>query len=101
MQVFRFTLGIPGFDDANIPRVVGLVGALGMTVNHALGGTPSSAQACRLFDALAALCVATRALVTAHTVALHCQCLEKPLTAVALHSPVCMQPSYSMRLACR
>lgn len=101
MQVFRFTLGIPGFDDANIPRVVGLVGALGMTVNHALGGTPSSAQVCRLFDAQAALCVATRALVTAQTVALSVPGNLMPLTAVALRSPVCMQPSCSMCLACR
>lgn len=44
VQVFRFTLGIPGFDDANIPAAVGLVGAVMLAVNHALGGSPSPAQ---------------------------------------------------------
>jgi hypothetical protein len=28
--IFRFTLGIPGFDDEDIPRAVGALGALGL-----------------------------------------------------------------------
>jgi hypothetical protein len=36
MAVFRFTLGIPGFEDRQIPRVVGAVGALLVVVNHFL-----------------------------------------------------------------
>lgn len=38
LAVFRFTLGIPGFDDALIPRVVGLVGAFVLLLNHVLTG---------------------------------------------------------------
>lgn len=45
MAVFRFTLGIPGFDDAQIPRVVGTVGAVLLAANHLLAaGAPSAAQ---------------------------------------------------------
>lgn len=40
VQVFRFTLGIPGFDDANIPRLIGAVGATLLTVNHVLTAQP-------------------------------------------------------------
>jgi hypothetical protein len=40
VQVFRFTLGIPGFDDANIPRVIGAVGAVLLTLNHVLTAQP-------------------------------------------------------------
>ena len=40
IQVFRFTLGIPGFDDANIPRVIGAVGAVLLTLNHVLTAQP-------------------------------------------------------------
>lgn len=41
VAVFRFTLGIPGFDDRFIPRVVGLaLGAL-LVVNHVLGADPT------------------------------------------------------------
>lgn len=43
VQVFRFTLGIPGFDDAYIPRVVGFVGGALLTVNHVLSESPVSA----------------------------------------------------------
>ena len=43
--VFRFTLGIPGFDDEDIPRVVGLVGASLLVANHLASPTPSDAQA--------------------------------------------------------
>ena len=46
MAVFRFTLGIPGFDDALIPRAVGALGAAALVANHVLGaGSPSAAQA--------------------------------------------------------
>ena len=33
--IFRFTLGIPGFDDEDIPRAVGVLGAVGLCANHA------------------------------------------------------------------
>lgn len=42
VQVFRFTLGIPGFDDANIPRVVGFLGGSLLAVNHLLSASPIS-----------------------------------------------------------
>jgi len=42
--VFRFTLGIPGVDDAVIPRVVGLAGAALLWANHAFSVAPSAAQ---------------------------------------------------------
>lgn len=46
VAVFRFTLGIPGFDDALIPRVVAAVGAVALLANHFLSGTePTEAQA--------------------------------------------------------
>lgn len=45
VAVFRFTLGIPGFDDALIPRVVGVVGALLLVLNHFLSdSSPTDAQ---------------------------------------------------------
>ena len=45
MEVFRFTLGIEGFDDAYIPRVVGALGVVLLVINHVLGANPpSSAQ---------------------------------------------------------
>ncbi len=37
LAVFRFTLGIPGFDDTYIPRVVGSLGILVLLANHLLG----------------------------------------------------------------
>jgi len=45
LAVFRFTLGIPGFDDALIPRVVGVVGITLLLLNHALSGEAGSSQA--------------------------------------------------------
>ena len=36
MAVFRFTLGIPGFEDRYIPRVVGGLGASLVLLNHFL-----------------------------------------------------------------
>ncbi|KXZ41573.1 hypothetical protein GPECTOR_384g189 [Gonium pectorale] len=41
VAVFRFTLGIPGFDDRLVPRVVGgVIGAL-LLLNHVLGADPA------------------------------------------------------------
>jgi hypothetical protein len=65
LAVFRFTLGIPGFDDALIPRVVGVAGAALLLLNHLLAeGSPSAAQgrAEALGAVLAAVAVATPAL---------------------------------------
>ena len=39
LAVFRFTLGIPGFDDTYIPRVIGSLGILVLFANHFLGST--------------------------------------------------------------
>ena len=45
LAVFRFTLGIPGFDDANIPRVIGVLCLLLLVLNHAFGSSsPALAQ---------------------------------------------------------
>lgn len=43
VAVFRFTLGIPGFDDSNIPRVVGTVVAALVAINHVIsyGSNPA------------------------------------------------------------
>jgi hypothetical protein len=41
VAVFRFTLGIPGFDDSNIPRVVGAAIAALVAINHVLGAQPA------------------------------------------------------------
>jgi hypothetical protein len=41
VAVFRFTLGIPGFDDSNIPRVIGAAVAALVAINHVLGGDPA------------------------------------------------------------
>jgi hypothetical protein len=40
VAVFRFTLGIPGFDDRLIPRFVGVAAAALLAVNHILGAQP-------------------------------------------------------------
>lgn len=37
VAVFRFTLGIPGFEDRLVPRVVGALGAALLGANHVLG----------------------------------------------------------------
>lgn len=57
--VFRFTLGIPGFDDQDIPRVVGLLGASLLVANHLSSSNPSDAQARTelIGGVLAAACV--------------------------------------------
>ncbi|PNH01502.1 hypothetical protein TSOC_012610, partial [Tetrabaena socialis] len=60
VAVFRFTLGIPGFDDRLIPRVVGCaIGAL-LVLNNVLGAQPTpdaQARAEWLCALLAALCL--------------------------------------------
>jgi hypothetical protein len=48
VAVFRFTLGIPGFDDSNIPRVVGAAVALLVAINHAVVADPPPAQVKRV-----------------------------------------------------
>ena len=42
---YRAGLGIPGFDDQDIPRVIGLLGTSLLVVNHLSGASPSEAQA--------------------------------------------------------
>lgn len=42
VAVFRFTLGIPGFDDALIPRVVGFITAAALAANHLASPQPVS-----------------------------------------------------------
>ena len=45
LAVFRFTLGIPGFDDSLIPRVVGILGAGVLLLNHlSSNGTAGPSQ---------------------------------------------------------
>lgn len=39
VAVFRFTLGIPGFDDSNIPRVAGILSLALLLLNHTLSST--------------------------------------------------------------
>jgi hypothetical protein len=62
--VFRFTLGIPGFDDQDIPRVIGLLGTSLLVVNHLSGASPSEAQTRTelIGGVLAAACVVVPAL---------------------------------------
>jgi hypothetical protein len=48
VAVFRFTLGIPGFDDALIPRVVGVLCATLLVLNHFLAPQPVSAAQVRV-----------------------------------------------------
>lgn len=62
--VFRFTLGIPGFDDQDIPRVVGLLGASLLVLNHLSSTNLSDAQSRTevIGGCLAAACVALPAL---------------------------------------
>eukprot|EP00879_Flechtneria_rotunda_P006168 GHRR01006485.1.p1 GENE.GHRR01006485.1~~GHRR01006485.1.p1 ORF type:complete len:331 (+),score=129.47 GHRR01006485.1:317-1309(+) len=59
VAVFRFTLGIPGFDDSNTPKVVGAVVAALVAANHVLGADPAPPAQMRaefLDITLAALC---------------------------------------------
>ncbi|MEW5308917.1 MAG: hypothetical protein WDW38_000837 [Sanguina aurantia] len=60
VAVFRFTLGIPGFDDRLIPRYVGAVLGLLIVVNNLLGAQPPPEAQVRaefINVTLAALCV--------------------------------------------
>mmetsp|Transcript_35845 Transcript_35845/g.91580 ORF Transcript_35845/g.91580 Transcript_35845/m.91580 type:complete len:304 (+) Transcript_35845:727-1638(+) len=59
LAVFRFTLGIPGFDDALIPRVVGLLGGALLAVNHMSGSGDAQARTEALGLTLAALGILT------------------------------------------
>ena len=47
IAVFRFTLGIPGFDDADIPRILGWAAIALLTLNHVLDDSPSDASQVR------------------------------------------------------
>jgi hypothetical protein len=38
VAVFRFTLGIPGLDDAQVPRIIGALALLGLAANRFFGG---------------------------------------------------------------
>eukprot|EP01024_Parvocaulis_polyphysoides_P030046 TRINITY_DN27311_c0_g1_i2.p1 TRINITY_DN27311_c0_g1~~TRINITY_DN27311_c0_g1_i2.p1 ORF type:complete len:294 (+),score=36.05 TRINITY_DN27311_c0_g1_i2:1406-2287(+) len=44
VAVFRFTLGIPGFEDRLIPRVIGSIGIILLTINHLISGNIHGAQ---------------------------------------------------------
>lgn len=46
--VFRFTFGIPGFDDDLIPRVIGCLGAALLVANHVAAGAYTTAAQVRL-----------------------------------------------------
>ncbi|CAK0734288.1 hypothetical protein CVIRNUC_000410 [Coccomyxa viridis] len=62
IAVFRFTLGIPGFDDALIPRVVGSLGAALLIANHLSDPAQATDAQVRtecLGAVLSALCIAT------------------------------------------
>lgn len=62
IAVFRFTLGIPGFDDALIPRVVGLIGAALLVTNHLLDQSDATSAQIRtelLGSLLSATCILT------------------------------------------
>ena len=57
--VFRFTLGIPGFDDEDVPRVVGALGAAGLFANRIVAGTDGASEALGRSETVgAALCLA-------------------------------------------
>ncbi|KAF5827481.1 protein required for cyt b6 assembly [Dunaliella salina] len=59
MAVFRFTLGIPGFEDRYIPRVVGGLGASLVLINHFLAAQvapPSQVRGEFICIVLAAVC---------------------------------------------
>lgn len=65
LAVFRFTLGIPGFDDALIPRVVGILGGALLLLNHIMSVQPVSGAQTRvevLGAALAAIAIASPSL---------------------------------------
>lgn len=45
VAIFRFTLGIPGFDDALLPRVVSVLGSILLVVNHVAASVNTEAAA--------------------------------------------------------
>lgn len=47
VSVFRFTLGIPGFDDSELPRLVGIAFAAFLLLNHFLTGDQVTAAQMR------------------------------------------------------
>eukprot|EP00877_Chromochloris_zofingiensis_P011945 jgi/Chrzof1/7003/Cz02g07090.t1_CCB2[v5.2] len=62
VAVFRFTLGIPGFDDRQIPRIVGWTIAALVAINHVFGAQPTPGAQVRaefLDLVLAVLCIVT------------------------------------------
>ena len=57
--MFRFTLGIPGFDDEDVPRVGGALGAAGLFANRIAAGTDGASEALGRSETVgAALCLA-------------------------------------------
>lgn len=56
--IFRFTLGIPGFDDEDIPRVVGGLGGAALVANHLAAGAYGSEALHRSESVGIALCIA-------------------------------------------
>eukprot|EP01025_Chloroclados_australasicus_P010890 TRINITY_DN1460_c0_g4_i1.p1 TRINITY_DN1460_c0_g4~~TRINITY_DN1460_c0_g4_i1.p1 ORF type:complete len:324 (+),score=22.43 TRINITY_DN1460_c0_g4_i1:75-974(+) len=44
VSVFRFTLGIPGFEDRFLSRIIGGIGLVLMTINHLFGAGVDEAQ---------------------------------------------------------
>lgn len=50
IAVFRFTLGIPGFDDGLIPRIIGFAGLFVLFLNHVLGQSVSDGTQVRDFS---------------------------------------------------
>jgi len=64
VAVFRFTLGIPGFDDALVPRVVGAAGAALLAINHFLGLSSSTTPDAQLRAEVIGLFLATVAIFT-------------------------------------
>lgn len=55
IAVFRFTLGIPGFDDADIPRILGLLALAILAVNKLLSEAPSDSTQVTCTSAVGAI----------------------------------------------
>lgn len=65
VAVFRFTLGVPGLDDAQVPRIIGALALLGLAANRVFGEgsfaapvPPSQARAEAVAAVLALACAA-------------------------------------------
>lgn len=52
VAVFRFTLGIPGFDDSNIPRLAGMASLALLLLNHALSSSTLALSSTELVGSL-------------------------------------------------